>query len=185
MTAAVFGDNPDKPAAAPVDDFDAPPRPRTGLQFLREMQAARKAAKVRTVTLTDTQRPEFELICRVPSDMDEMLDLDDKAADAAKTDGAPAEAVILRCMVLARMCTVLRVYGRPTSDGTGSAFADPALHAELGIEGPGAAWRAVRQLFITDGGTPDDGIIARMADALSEASGMTRRSVVVGQPDPT
>ncbi len=180
MSDTVFGQPP-----TTGDPFDAPPRRRTGLDFIRDMQAQRKAAAVRTVKLTDTQRPEFELTCRVPTDLDELLDLDEKATAAAKDPGTPKQEVILNCMTLARLCQVLRIKGVPTSDDpTGSAFADPALHTELGIEGPGAAWRSVRQLFIGDGGQPDDGIIGRFAGALSAESGTTRNTVIVDK-DPT
>ena len=75
-------------------DEDAPAPRRTALDFIRDMQAQRKAAAVRTVQLRDTQRPEFVLTCRVPSDMDEMFDLETRAKEAATVEGSPSFEVV-------------------------------------------------------------------------------------------
>lgn len=175
--------------ADPVADPDITPQPaaRTGLDFIRALRAEKKAAAVRTVVLRDTQRPEFELVCRVPSDMDELLDLEDKARTYAAEDGNPPLEVILAAMGLARFTTVLRCNGLPSTQHAGSPFADPALQEAVGTAGTkGASWRTVREVFITDGGVYDDGVIGRLSGRLSEESGMLRNTVVVGgDQDPT
>ena len=164
-------------------DEDAPAPRRTALDFIRDMQAQRKAAAVRTVQLRDTQRPEFVLTCRVPSDMDEMFDLETRAKEAATVEGSPSFEVLLGCMSLARYCTQITVNGRPVSTGEGSAFSHPELLETLGVT---RGWQAVRQLFITDGGVYDDGLVGRFTSELSEQSGMLRRTIVVGSDqDPT
>ena len=159
---------------------EAAPRRRTALDFIREMQAERKAAAIKTVTLRDTQRPEFELTCRLPSDMDEMFDLEQRAREAASADGSPSFEVLLGCMSLARYTTQITVNGLPVSTGEGSAFAHPELLEVLGVA---KAWQAVRALFITDGGVYDDGLVGRFSSALSDESGMLRKSVIVGSAD--
>lgn len=178
----VFGDLPD-------DDITVAELPkRTGLDFVRSLQAEKRAAQIRTITMRDSQRPEFELVCRVPSDLDEVFGLDKKATEvvAAQPD-APSQEIVLNCMALARYTQVLRVNGMPTTHSPGSPFADPALQEAVGVAGfKGASWRAVRELFIGDGGQYDDGAITRLAQRLQQESGITRDSVVVGEEkDPT
>lgn len=183
----VFGQTPTSGTAADADvTYQAPAR--TGLDFIRALRAEKKAAAVRTVVLRDTQRPEFELVCRVPSDMDEMLDLEDKAKTYAAEEGNPQLEVVLAAMGLARYTTVLRCNGLTVGQhDNGSPFADPALQEAVGTAGiPGASWRTVREVFITDGGVYDDGVIGRLSGRLSDESGMLRNTVVVGgDEDPT
>lgn len=179
-----FGQIEDQPA----DDVARPAPPRTGLDFIKALRAEKKAAAVRLVTLRDTQRPEFELTCRVPTDMDEMYDLEDKAKTHAAEENNPPYEVILAAMGLARFTTVLRCNGLPVSQhDDGSPFADPALQEAVGTAGtPGASWRTVREVFITDGGVYDDGVIGRLSAAVTDESGMLRNTVVVGgDQDPT
>lgn len=169
------------------DGDELQPVRRTGLDFIRAVREEKKKAAIRTAKLRDTQRPEFELVCRVPSDMDELLGVDEKAEEYAKQPGAPRYNVILAAMTLARFTQRLTCNGMPVSEGDGSPFADPALQDEVGTRGQaGASWRTVREVFITDGGAYDDGYIARLSDRLAAESGITRNSVVVGSDeDPT
>jgi hypothetical protein len=163
---------------------DERPSRRTPLDFIREMQAQHKAASARVVKLRDPDRPEFELVCEVPTDLDEQLEVEARAEKAAKSQNAPAEPLIVACMTLARWCRNLRVRGQEVSEGDGSVFADPALQDALQVPN---AWRAVRQLFITDGGKFDDAVILRLNGALQRAAGLSRvDSVVVDEEsDPT
>ena len=171
-----------------TDEFgiaeDERPSRRTPLDFIREMQAQHKAAQARVVTLRDPDRPEFELVCAVPTDLNEQLEVESRAEKAAKAKNAPAEPLIVACMTLARWCRNLWVRGQEVSQGDGSVFADPELQEALEVPN---AWRAVRQLFIADGGKFDDAVILRLNGALQRAAGLNRvDSVVVdGEPDPT
>jgi hypothetical protein len=166
-----------------VDDTEDRPVRRTALDFIRDMQAEHKAAKRRTVTLRDSERPEFELVCELPLDMTEVTDLEADAQKAAKAKDAPAEPVIAACMKLARFTRILRVRGQQVGDGDSSAFADPELQDTLGVT---RAWRAVRQLFIEDGEQFDDATIIRLTYALQRKAGLDRAdTVMVDEPDPT
>ena len=169
-----------------LDDDTAPAPRRTALDFIKAMQDEHKASAVRTVPLRDEQRPQFELVCRVPTDLDEILTIDKRAEEAAKQTGAPRSEVISACMSLARFTVQLSVKGLPHPCESGAVFADPALQESLGTAGTkGAAWRSVRQLFLADGNVYDDGVIVRLNSALVDESGITRKSVVVGEQDPT
>lgn len=162
---------------------EAPAPKRTALQYITELRQQAKAASVRSVQLRDSQRPQYVLTCRVPSDMDEMFDLETRAKEESAKDGSPSFEVLLGCMSLARYCTQITVHGLPVSTGEGSAFADRELLENLGVS---RGWQAVRELFITDGGVYDDGIVGRFTSTLSEESGMLRKSVIVGSDeDPT
>jgi hypothetical protein len=167
------------------DDAEATPR-RTALDFITAMQAEHKASAVRTVPLRDEQRPQFELTCRVPTDLDEILTIEKRAEEAAKQSEAPRSEVISACMSLARFTVKLTVKGLVYPCESGAVFADPTLQESLGTVGAkGAAWRSVRQLFLADGNVFDDGVIMRLNNALIDEAGITRKSVVVGEQDPT
>ena len=162
---------------------DAPAPRRTVLDFIAETQKQVKAAAERTVKLRDAQRPEFVLTCRVPSNLDEMFGLEARAKEIAAKDGTPSFEVVLGCLSLATYCTQITFNGLDVSTGEGSAFADRGLMDTLGVT---RGWQSVRQLFITDGGVYDDGVIGRFNSALSDESGMLRKSVIVGgDEDPT
>lgn len=166
------------------DDTEGTPTRRTALDFIRAMQEQHKAAKRRTVTLRDPGRPEFQLVCELPLDMDEVTDVEERAAKAAKAANAPADSVIAGCMKLARFTRLIRVNGKSIGDGESSAFADPDLIETLGVPN---AWRAVRQLFITDGAQFDDSTIMRLTMALQRHAGLDKvDSVAVDEEsDPT
>lgn len=166
-----------------VVDDDTPAR-RTILESIRAAHDEMKASKVRTVTLRDPARPEFELVCEVPTDMDVTLDVNTRAEKAAKSANAPAEPVVAACMLLARFTRQLRVRGQDVGDDPdASVFSDPGLQDALGAPN---AWRAVRELFLTDGGAFDDGTVNRLALALLTEGGLSRTDgVEVGGQDPT
>lgn len=174
---AAFG-LPDEPA------LDGEPLPRrTGLDFVKALREERKQAKIRKVTLRDGLRPEFQLVATVPSDMEEIFGINTKAEEHAAESGAPSYAVISACMTLAFYTTSLQVRGQDVADPGGSPFADPGLHEVLGVAGMrGASWRAVRELYITDGGVYDDNAIIRLVNVLMEKTAATSKSVVA---DPT
>lgn len=153
---------------------DDEPR-RTALDFIRKMQAEHKKAATRTVSLRDSDRPEFELVCELPTDMDELIRITDRAEKAAKAKGAPAFAVISSCMAIARYTRQIRVNGLDVTEGDGSAFADLKLQEALGVS---TAWRAVRQLFLQDGDVYDDAVIGRLSEALTNAAGLNRANAV-------
>ena len=173
-----------------VDEFgiaeDERPSRRTALDFIRATHDELKAAEVRTVTLRDPARPEFELVCEVPTDMDDTLDINERAAKTAKSPNAPAEAVVAACMLLARFTRRLRVRGQDVNDDpAGAVFADPALQEALSVPN---AWRAVRELFMVKGGKFDDGVVNRLALALLTEGGLARTDGVEvqdGAEDPT
>lgn len=162
--------------------IDDTPTRRTALDFIKAMQQEQKAAKVRMVTLRDPERPEFELVCEVPTDLDEQLDVEARAEKAAKNKNAPAEPVVIACMTLARWCRQLRVRGQNLAEESeGSVFTDSELQDALGVPN---AWRAVRQLFITDGDRFDDAVLLRLTSALQRAAGITQfDGVVVSEDD--
>ena len=169
------------------DDTDDAPAPRrTALDFIKAMQDEHKTSAVRTVPLRDSQRPQFELVCRVPTDLDEILTIEKRAEEAANQNDAPRSEVVSACMSLARFTVKLSVKGLPYPCEDGAVFADPTLQESRGTAGvKGAAWRSVRQMFLTDGNVYDDGVIVRLNSALIDESGITRKSVVVGEQDPT
>lgn len=168
-----------------VVDDDMPTR-RTALDFIRATHQELKSAEVRTVTLRDPARPEFELVCEVPTDMDDTLDINERAEKTAKSPNAPAEPVVAACMLLARFTRRLRVRGQDVNDDPeSSVFADPALQEALGVPN---AWRAVRELFMVKGGKFDDGVVNRLALALLTEGGLSRTDGVEiqdGTEDPT
>ena len=71
-----------------ADEFgvvdDEMPTRRTALDFIRATHQELKSAEVRTVTLRDLARPEFELVCEVPTDMDDTLDINERAEKTVK-----------------------------------------------------------------------------------------------------
>ena len=151
---------------------DERPSRRTVLDFIKATHDEKRAAGVRTVTLRDPDRPEFELVCEVPTDMDDTLDINGRAEKTAKSPNAPAEPVVAACMLLARFTRQLRVRGQDVNDDPdGAVFADPALQGSLGVPN---AWRAVRELFMVDGGRYDDGVVNRLGLALLTEGGLTR-----------
>lgn len=172
-----FG-QPDEPT------LDGEPLPgRTGLEFVRQLRAERKKAKIRQVTLRDSLRPEFTLVATIPSNMEEVFGINEKAEEQAGEPDAPSYAVISACMTVAFFTTSLAVRGQPVTPAGGSPFADPGLQEELGVAGMrGASWRAVRELYITDGGVYDDNAIIRLVNVLLDKTGATSKSVVA---DPT
>jgi hypothetical protein len=174
--AGTFG-HPDSDAAS----MDGEPLPqRTGLQFVRQLRAEKKAEKVEQVTLHDNKRPEFELVCTVPKNMEEIFGINTKAEEHAQQEGNPSQAVISACMTLAFYTVSLKCRGAEVSAGGGSPFADPALHEELGVNGmTGASWRAVRELYVAEGDVYDDNAVIRLVNVLMERTGATSRSVVV------
>lgn len=165
--------------------LDGEPLPqRTGLDFVKELRAERQRAKTRTVTWRDSDRPEFVLTLRVPSDMDVILGIESRAEEQAGEAGAPAAAIIQACMTMAMFTTELKVRGAQVSTGDGSPFADPALQEALGVKGArGASWRAVRELYITEGGGYDDVAILRVVNNLTTEMGVSQKSV--HKVDPT
>lgn len=160
--------------------LDGEPLPRrTGLDFVEQMRAERKKAKVRQVSLRDGLRPEFALVATIPSDMEEVFGINEKAEEQAAEPEAPSYAVISACMTLAYYTTGLQVRGADVAPAGGSPFADPGLQEVLGVAGMrGASWRAVRELYITDGGVYDDNAVIRLVNVLMEKVGASSRSVV-------
>jgi hypothetical protein len=172
-----------------ADEFgvvDEAPTRRTALDFIRATHEELKSSEVRTVTLRDPARPEFELVCEVPTDMDDTLDINERAEKTAKSPNAPAEPVVMACMLLARFTRRLRVRGKDVNDDpVGAVFADPALQDALGAPN---AWRAVRELFMVKGGKYDDGVVNRLALTLLTEGGLSRTDGVEvqdGAEDPT
>jgi len=165
---------------------DERPSRRTVLDFIRATHEELKSAQIRTITLRDPARPEFELVCEVPTDLDVTVDINERAEKAAKSKNAPSDVVIGNCLLLARFTRQLRVRGEDVNDDpSGSVFADPALQEALGAPN---AWRAVRELFIVQGGRYDDGVVNRLARALLLEGGLTRTDGVEvgdGSEDPT
>lgn len=180
--AGTFGQIEDTPADGPAIDGEPLPR-RTGLDFVKALRDERKKAKIRQVTLRDALRPEFQLVATVPTDMEEIFGINSKAEEHAADPGAPSYAVISACMTLAFYTTSLQVRGQDVSQAGGSPFADPGLQEVLGVTGMrGASWRAVRELYLTDGGVYDDNAVIRLVNVLMDKTGASSKSVTV---DPT
>jgi hypothetical protein len=166
------------------DALDNPAEDSSVLDSIKENQARLKAAAVRTVALRDPSQPEYELLCEVPTDGNAIIRLQKRAEEVAESPNAPDAAIVANCMILARYTRQLRVRGRDaTADSSGSVFTDKKLQASIGAPN---AWRAVRQLFIVEGGGCDDGVSTRLTNALMAEGGLGRgSSVVVDEADPT
>lgn len=158
-------------------EVDNGPEPRrTALSFIAEMQEAQRKATIRTVTMRDPSRPEFELVCEIPTDMSELIEISEKAERAAKSKGNPNAVVITNCMTLARLTRQIRVKGMDlVEDASGSAFADPELLSTLQAA---SAWQAVRQLFIAPGGRFDDAVVGRFCARITVEAGLDGDVVV-------
>lgn len=166
-----------------VDDDDADTGAEyTGLDFIADMQAAHKAAKARTVVLRDPSRPEFELLCEIPADARDITRVERNATRVAQQDKELSDGTIGNAMMIATFCRQLRVRGKDATPGDGAAFAYPPLQKRLGVA---SAWRAVRQLFIIDGGGFDDMVIARLSAALLGTVVTAVAEVVDEESDPT
>ena len=164
-----------------VEVNEGPAPRRTALSFIAEMQEAQRQATVRTITLRDPSRPEFELVCEIPTDISEMIEIAERAERAAKTKGNPNAAVITNCMTLARLTRQIRVRGVDVAeDADGSAFADQELMSTLQVA---SAWQAVRQLFIAAGGRYDDAVIGRFCSRITEEAGLDNNVVVVDEDE--
>lgn len=173
--SAVFGvvdDEPDDDTAASD----------TVLDFLKDTIDRQRQSAVRLITLRPVVRPEFELVCEVPTNADVIAKLSTQAEKAAEAPNAPAEGVVMNCKMLAKFTRTLRVNGVDApGSGSGSVFAGKQMLAATGAPN---AWRAVRELFIRDGAY-DDITIAHLAGELLTASGVKSTSAVSVGEDPT
>lgn len=165
------------------DTEDLTPPKRTARDFLREMLEEKRRAAIRRVELRDSLRPEIVLVCEVPTDLSEVVGIGEKAREASEVKDAPAFAVILSCMTLARFTRQILINGLPLcEDDEGSAFADPQV---LESTGTVRSWRAVREFFVAEGGKYDDAIIGRLESRLTTEAGFNANSVSVEDVDPT
>lgn len=137
----------------------------------------RRRAAAQTVQLRHDGVPELTIVCRVPTDGEELAELQQRAEKRAKKAGT--SGVWFNRLLIARYCSAIEWMGDTLegSDGVPWTFASPDLQQQFNA--PGAA-EAVAHICVSDA------YVGVFASQLLEAGGFgDSEAVEVVEDDPT
>lgn len=155
----------------------APTRKESIAERMKRGIEERRRAAAQTVQLRHDGVPELTITCRVPTDGEEMADLQQRAEKRAKKAGTAG--VWFNRLLIARYCTEIEWLGDTLEgeDGVKWTFASPGLQQTFNAAG---AAEAVAHICVSDA------YVGVLAGQLLEAGGFgDSEAVEVVEEDPT
>ena len=138
--------------------------------------AARKAAKAPTKVLRHDAVPELAITIKIPTDGEEVADIEERAGQRAK--GANTFATWFNRLLVARFCVGIEWHGEQLQDDDGTAWTFASKQVQE-IAGAADAPTAVSALY------GSDAYVGVIAAQLMDLAGFGNESAVEVVEDPT